>query len=969
MSGHSFRQAEAAFARGDFKGARDIYGAYLLEHIATDHEFTTDFITALERMADIAVLFGEWERAENFLAKILEAFQKSGDLYGADYVSLRSALIASARGQFPFAKQILRHLYARPQGLPSELEREFQDEDFDCWESAWRWPKADSVNRSIFFASLYLTSGRISAGAGQYERATLLMKRGLAHVRYNQTTRGAEVPLVLSLSAAYLERGDLLSASLTLDLLPGTISAAHQPGYAVEEFEIRAKIDLLRGDLGPAKAKLERVLEICRGGGFDHAYAQAALKLAYVLIFLNQTERAAQLCAEVRNVNDYDAAIQARVEFLERFAAERGQSLISSVAISYSVTEMQEGSAGLRVRPRTSKADQPFNLPPSPNFLTLFEERALRFYWYIGRCDWQVSRSYLREMELTFAKSDPPTDSLIIHQRLAALNCMLAYYEEDFTGARDGFLKVIEIVRRLGFKPELWQLLRFLHWCHARLGNVSEAEKAAREAHSINRTLADTLSGSDRAIYELNKWTEEETYLAAKLNELARMKKAVQATRGPARLFNSWGWLKIATRLAALLDQADRYKADATARTEEEGATLRPVTSPKLTALLRLLRHPRNRYTISFLVLPDRVLIARAGWLSLDFAITGVTRIQLRELMSEYHRAVQADERGRASGALKILSEALQLPSLLQRLPRRTRALTFVPDDVLHGLPFAAIKYEDAEGLGCQTPAARKYLIENYAVSLSYEWHPKERAATKAGDALMVSVPYGATELDPLPGAEDERRHVLKWLTSVGINLIKVHAPDKREILGRLPEARFFHIACHGEFCADTPSESALLIVSPGGEVERLSLRELSHLNLSAMEMAVLSSCWAADNFILPGRWVISLSETFWRAGARSVLGSLWSLYDEVVVQFMNELYDSLAAGMPRDTALQCAQLACVNGRFGSEFRDPVYWAGIVLYGETAPVCFNGSAPLKGSPAQDSYEPGCNVASGSANTV
>lgn len=944
---HSFEQAESAFWRGDFKGARDAYLDYLLNCLAAGARITPHVVTALERMADIAVLFGEWKRAERFLIESRKAFQKAGNLYGADYISLKRVLLASARGLFAVARQTLDGLSARPRGLLGELEPGFRRDDFSGWESSWRWPSGNAADRPTFFASLYLASGRVAAGEGQYERAAMLTKRGLEHTLRGGSAEGAVVPLILSLSSAYLERGDMLSASLALDLLPDTISVARHPGYAVRELEIRARIDLLRGDLGQAKAKLERVLEICRAGNFEHARAQAALSLAYILIFLNQTAQAAELCRTVLDsaAGRDDAATQARVEFLRGFAAERGQSLVSSVAIAYSVTEMQGADASRQTRRLPPQNGQPFGLTPSPNFLTLFEERALGMYWHLGRCDWQAGRSYLREMEHVFTKSNPPTDSLIIHQRLAALDCVLAYYEEDFEAAREGFRKVIEVVRRLGFKPELWQLLRFLHWCNARLGDVAEAEKLAREADDINRALADTLSGSDRAIYQLNKWTEAETYLAAELNELARMKKAVQAARGPARLLKPWRRLGIAARLAALLDHADLYKADVRRRAAEKGVA-RPKSPPsKLATLLRLLRHARDRRTISFLVLPDRVLIASAGWLSLDFAIIGATRIQLRELTSEYHRAVQTEDRARASAALKILSDTLQLTSILRTLTPRTRALNFVPDDVLHGLPFAAIRYEAAEGPADEgAPAASKYLVEDYAVSVSYEWYPKARAATTTGDGLAVSVPYGAPGIDPLPCADDEQRRVLEWLASAGINQIKVHAPDKREILRRLPEARFFHIACHGEFCHDAPSESALLIVSAEGEVERLRLRELSRLNLSGMELAVLSSCWSADNFILPGRWVISLPETFWRAGARTIMGVLWPLDDEFATQFMNAAYHLLAVGVPRGSALQRTQLACINGQFGSEFRDPSYWAAVVLHGETGTIRFNGSA-------------------------
>ncbi|HYY41903.1 MAG TPA: CHAT domain-containing protein, partial [Pyrinomonadaceae bacterium] len=393
----------------------------------------------------------------------------------------------------------------------------------------------------------------------------------------------------------------------------------------------------------------------------------------------------------------------------------------------------------------------------------------------------------------------------------------------------------------------------------------------------INQLLANTLTGAERALYQLNKWTEAETYFAAELNELARMKTGMCSGQGFGRLLTPWRRLKLAARLVALLIQADLYKADVMKRAEErDRGAVRRLARSKWSALLRLLRHPRTQSTVSFLVLPDRTLVARAGWRSIDFAIRRVTRLQLRELLSEYHKAVQAEETTRAAAVLRTLSDALQMPELLRTLPAHVRTITFVPDDILHGLPFAALTYEtDERPANADTARSAKYLAEDFTITVSYEWLPTMGRRARARTALTVSVPHGTQELAPLPWADNERRKVLAWLTKMGVEAVDLPEPDKRELLRRLPEARFFHIACHGQFRPDAPTESGLVLVSAQGAASLISLRELAQLDLSCMDLAVLSSCWSADNFILPGRWIISLSETFWRAGARTVLSSL----------------------------------------------------------------------------------------------
>src|SRR5437868_3911068 len=47
-----------------------------------------------------------------------------------------------------------------------------------------------------------------------------------------------------------------------------------------------------------------------------------------------------------------------------------------------------------------------------------------------------------------------------------------------------------------------------------------------------------------------------------------------------------------------------------------------------------------------------------------------------------------------AVAAPEQLSSALGLPELLAGLPRSVDAVTFLPDDVLHGFPFAAVRWD-----------------------------------------------------------------------------------------------------------------------------------------------------------------------------------------------------------------------------------------------------------------------------------
>ncbi len=151
-----------------------------------------------------------------------------------------------------------------------------------------------------------------------------------------------------------------------------------------------------------------------------------------------------------------------------------------------------------------------------------------------------------------------------------------------------------------------------------------------------------------------------------------------------------------------------------------------------------------------------------------------------------------------------------------------------------------------------------------------------------------------------------------------------------------LQSCDFAHIACHGLFRPDVPDASGLVLIPTAGSPEVLSIRELSGLDLTNIRHVTLSSCWSADYFALPGRWVISLPETLWRSGAKSVLGSLWPVDDRLAVAFMDRYY-RYTERFPQAEALRLTQLDCLRGRL-VETGHPrsallSTWAGFCLYG------------------------------------
>ena len=862
-----FDSAEQAFSRRDYRRAELQYSQFLLGEIARHARFDAAIAVAMHRAVEIQVLFGQLDSAANLLKGLHGELVKAGNTYFADLVQIEQATIHIKLGRFTAAQRLLEYLSSRPSNgeLGSPL-----------WESNWNWPDVTLPYRREIIARYYLAEGCLEATNGRYNTACGLYAAGarLAQVHGSPSL----APLLLAWADASLEKGDLVSARAALAAASDVRAVDEEPALRVERMELSAKADFLSGYYGSAKRSLERVVEFCRNGGFTRARLEASLNLAYALCLLNQTKDASDLCAEVRREGILlgEDGFRLRAEDLVRFAFERGQALATSVSSGASTSDLWNTLPAFPSQGGMQFNEDSIDLPAPANYLAFFEHRTLEFFRLLGQERFDSASECLAEIDRTFRSCD----SLLVQVRLAALDATLAYYYDQYPQALRCFEACAEQLRRMGLKPELLQALRFVEWCRLRMGMGDAARRAWREIQELEQDIAGTLSGADRAIYLLNKWTETERYMAGEIAELVKLKESTKSP-GLGHLFGRWwGRFRIAFRLASLLSYADQYKGLPDGREQ----TRKWQRLPPRIVLRHLLLHDRRSTTLSFIVLPDVVLIARTGFLRLDFEVSPVTRPQLRAWVRQYHEATRdivtdcdrpelpieerlalASSRRRAGNArreaARLLASRLRLSELTGTLPSRIRHIRVLPDDVLFGVPFAAFPCE-----------GHRYMIERFAVSLAYEWAPPKRSSTPKGPFIAVCAAGESPGLPALAGAEAERLRVKEWLTGFGVPQIEVQ-PTRVDLLRRMPEAWLWHAAAHGEFHSDRPDASGLLFPC-GQTVETLTIRDLSGLDLNRMEQAILSSCWSADNFVLPGRWIISLPETLCaRASGRSSVG------------------------------------------------------------------------------------------------
>jgi len=113
-----------------------------------------------------------------------------------------------------------------------------------------------------------------------------------------------------------------------------------------------------------------------------------------------------------------------------------------------------------------------------------------------------------------------------------------------------------------------------------------------------------------------------------------------------------------------------------------------------------------------------------------------------------------------------------------------------------------------------------------------------------------------------------------------------------------------------------------------------LTAQEISKLDFRKLDLVVLSACETAKGDIMQGEGVFGLQRGFKKAGAKSILMSLWKVSDAATNMLMSEFYINLCNGKDKHESLRMAQKKVCEYKDADGnyiFQDPYFWAGFVM--------------------------------------
>ena len=109
-----------------------------------------------------------------------------------------------------------------------------------------------------------------------------------------------------------------------------------------------------------------------------------------------------------------------------------------------------------------------------------------------------------------------------------------------------------------------------------------------------------------------------------------------------------------------------------------------------------------------------------------------------------------------------------------------------------------------------------------------------------------------------------------------------------------------------------------------------LTAQEISRMDLRGVELVVLSACQTGKGDINQGEGVFGLQRGFKKAGAKTIVMSLWEVADEATQILMNAFYDQLILGKSKRQAFREAQKE-LRAHSGGRYDHPQFWAAFVL--------------------------------------
>lgn len=370
----------------------------------------------------------------------------------------------------------------------------------------------------------------------------------------------------------------------------------------------------------------------------------------------------------------------------------------------------------------------------------------------------------------------------------------------------------------------------------------------------------------------------------------------------------------------------------------------------------------------------DSLLLLECYWGTKALYVLGISQSEIRihtiPITSELTKGVKGLHANISSSEVKdtdskFLQAFVKLSrqlyqQLLQPWERElnlSNSLVFIPDGPLAGLPVEILLRHDPEQFDYHF---FPYLIKTHRIQYahSYTLWEEMRSARNAhqnnGALLAVAPQFEDHELRTKQASDSsafqqlqekislsplqENEHEMDAIPSIfNKTVLMGHEATETRFREDMESFQILHVATHAGMNPDDPLSSCLFFSQTSDSLvdDQLSMLELLGHRIEA-DLVVLSACETGIGAELAGEGAMSMGHSFAKAGAASVLASLWQVDDNSTSVLMNGFYEALAEGMNQAEALRQAKLRYLEEN--DTQNRPFFWGAWVMYGDTRPI-------------------------------
>ncbi len=465
------------------------------------------------------------------------------------------------------------------------------------------------------------------------------------------------------------------------------------------------------------------------------------------------------------------------------------------------------------------------------------------------------------------------------------------------------------------------------------------------------------------SLYELQKETEEDTYIDTAFNYLEKSKSTLlletllsaQATEFgviPKELLAKETHLKL--EISHLKNEINKSSGAANDLKDQ----LFSLTTEYNLFIKNLEQHYKTYYNLKYntatttlqkaqeLLANDEILVSYFYGENAIYAIAlqktskQIHKIEVTKNLDQQIKKALQMLANPSSNEQELANITFQLYNALLKpvLPNGVKnKLVIVPDGLLNYLPFDALNTQKNN---------IHYIVNDYAVSTlnsvsildqlqqpnAHENKVVAFAPVFAGEAIVGK--EERTGLTPLPNNKKEVLSILSFFK--GISYIDKQA-NLNNFVTDVAKGNIVHLATHAVFNDVTPEYSYLAFTPQDSTENLLYVNDIYNLKTNA-DLVTLSACETGVGELKKGEGAIGISHAFFYAGAKSLVSTLWNVLDNSAAQIMKDFYQNLANNSYKNVALQKAKLQYLERYKETPLSHPYYWSSITVQGNMAPL-------------------------------